>query len=101
MAQGDEDSDDAKHVRKAAVREPAEGAGAQPEVAGVWPGRQGGMAYRHRVDTPPDEHNDHHGDQLHDLQSFFAGLANALGVLPPEIKGDGDGEARSDKTDRS
>src|SRR5439155_8524981 len=33
VAEGDEDGDDAEHVRKAAVREPAKSAGAQPEVA--------------------------------------------------------------------
>ena len=39
VAQGDEDSDDAEHVGKTAVREPAEGAGAQPEVARLRPRR--------------------------------------------------------------
>src|SRR5713226_3407091 len=63
----------------------------------------GGSAewHRDRVDAPGDEHHDHHRDQLHDLQSFFAGLANPLGVLPPEIESDGDGKARGNKTDCS
>src|SRR6266700_5490795 len=101
MTQCDEDGDDAEHVRKTAVRQPAEGAGAQPEVAWMGPRRQRGMAYRHGVYTPADEHHHHHGDQLHDLQSFFAGLGNALGVLPPEKKCDGDGKTRGNKTDCS
>src|SRR2546429_8155886 len=39
VAQSDEDGDDAEHVGKAAVREPAESAGAQPEVARLRPRR--------------------------------------------------------------
>ena len=98
VAEGDEDGNDSKHVRKAAVREPAEGAAAQPEVARIRPRRQRGMAHRHCVGAPGDEHHYHHGDQLHDMQSFFAGLGNALGVLPPEIKRDDNGKARGDET---
>src|SRR5260370_12307193 len=99
VAEGNEDGDDAEHMRKAAVREPTEGAGAQPEVARLWPWRQRGMPHRHRINAPANEHHHHHGDQLHDLQSFFAGLGNPFGVLPPEIKREDDGEARGNKTD--
>ena len=99
MAQGDENGEDAKHVRKAAVREPSERAGAQPQVARVRQGRQCGMAHSHCVDAPGDEQHYHHCDQLHDVQGFFAGLGNALGVLPPEIKRDDNGEARCNEID--
>src|SRR5260370_41064361 len=56
------------------------------------------MAHRHRVDAPGDEHYYHHSDQLHNLESFFAGVRDALGVLPPEIKRDDNGKARGDET---
>src|SRR5882672_11736024 len=57
------------------------------------------MAYRHRVDAPGDKQHHHHGDQLHDVQGFFAGIGNALGVLPPKIKSDDNGKARCDEID--
>ena len=59
------------------------------------------MAHGYRVTTPDNEHHHHDGDQLHDLQSFFAGFGNALGVLPPEIESDSNGKTRGNKADCS
>ena len=42
--------------------------------------------------APDDQHHHHHGRDLHDPQSFFAGLVNPDDVLAPEIKRDHDGE---------
>jgi hypothetical protein len=39
--------------------------------------------------APDDEHDDHHGSDLHDPKSLVAGLVDALDVLPPEVE-DGD-----------
>jgi len=58
----------------------AEGAGAQPVVARMWPRRQRGTAPP-RVETPDNEHHHHHVDQLHDVKGLFARFSNALGVL--------------------
>ena len=57
------------------------------------------MAHDDGIGTPRDQHDHHDGDQLHDVQSFFAGFGNALGVFPPEISGDHDGKTGGDKTD--
>src|SRR5439155_25075730 len=92
MAEGNMEGENAERVRKAAVRQPAEGAGGQAEVARVRPRRKRGMAHGYRVTTPDNEHHHHDGDQLHDLQSFFAGFGNALGVLPPLIDSESNGK---------
>src|SRR5215813_1166680 len=49
-----------------------------------------------RVNTPADEDHHHDGDELHDMESFFAGFRNTFGVFPPEIDRDNDCESRSD-----
>ena len=41
---------------------------------------------------PAKQDDDHHGGDLHDPQGLFAGFLNPLGVLPPEVHGDCDGE---------
>ena len=51
-----------------------------------------------RVDAPSDEDDHHDCYELHDVQSFFAGFGDALGVLPPEINGDDDGKGCGDET---
>src|ERR1700736_5267182 len=103
MAESNKNSDDAKGVRKTAVSQPSEGAGAKPEITRIGPWWQGGMAHDDGVGAPRNQHDHHHGDQLHDVQSFFAGFGNPFSVFPPEISGDHDGEAGSDDTgaDRS
>src|SRR6202043_1665988 len=58
----------------------------------------GRMAHDDGVSTPDDQHDHHHSDQLHDVQSFFAGFGNPFGVFPPEIRGDDDGKTRGDNT---
>ena len=59
--------------------------------------RQRRMAHDDRVGAPDDQHDHHHGDQLHDVQGFFAGFGNALGVFPPEVNGDDNGKAGGDQ----
>src|ERR1017187_9747635 len=44
------------------------------------------------VERPGQQHDDHDGGDLHDPESLFAGFLDALEVLPPEVKRDGDGE---------
>ena len=48
-------------------------------------------------DGAPDQQNHHHhrGDR-HDLQSFLAGFVHALGILPPEVADDDDGQSRGE-----
>ncbi len=99
MTERDEDGDDAKHVRQTAVGQPSQGAGAEPEIARIRPRWQGRMAHDDGIGAPDDQHDHHHGNQLHDVQSFFAGFGNAFGVFPPEICGDHDGKASGDNTD--
>src|ERR1700686_5362979 len=74
MAESDEDGDDAKHVRKTAVGQPYQRAGTEPEIARMRPRWKGGMPHYDGVGTPGDQHDHHHSDQLHDVQSFFAGF---------------------------
>src|SRR5438445_2198435 len=50
-----------------------------------------------RVNAPADEDDHHGGDELHDVESFFARLGNTLGVFPPEISRDDDGETCGDE----
>src|ERR1022692_1677264 len=47
-----------------------------------------------RNQAPDNQQHHHHRGDLHDLQGAFAGFVNALGILPPEIKGNHDGEKR-------
>ena len=101
MAERDEDGDDAEHVWEAAVREPAERAGSQAQIAGMRPRRQRGVPHDHGVNTPGDQHDHHHGDQLHDVQRFFARFGNALGVFPPEVHRHDDGKSSGNNTDGS
>src|SRR5580700_2890898 len=42
--------------------------------------------------APDNQDHDHNRGDDHDLQSFFAGLVDALYVLPPEIKNDENGK---------
>src|ERR1700730_10612693 len=99
MTESNKDGDDAKGMRKTAVSQPAQGAGAKPEITRIWPRWQGGMAHDDGVGTPHYQHDHHYGDQLHDVQSFFAGFGNSFSVFPPEISRDHDGKAGSDDTD--
>src|SRR5579859_5496137 len=55
------------------------------------------MANDDGVNAPADEDDHHDGDELHDVKGFFAGLRDALGVFPPEIGGDDDGEGGGDE----
>src|SRR5450631_1373737 len=43
--------------------------------------------------TPDDQNHHHHGGDGHNLQRLLAGLVNALGVLPPEVDDDDDGQS--------
>ncbi len=58
------------------------------------------MPQQRRVDAPADQQHHHHGDQLHDVQRFFAGFGYTLCILPPEINGDDNGEGSGDASDR-
>ncbi len=68
-------------------------------VAGIRKWRQRGMAQDRGVKTPADQDHHHHGDQLHDVESFFARFGNALGVFPPEVNRDDDREGCRDTAD--
>ena len=69
------------------------------KIAGIRKRRQRRVAQNNRVNAPTDEDDHHNGDQLHNVQGFFAGFGNALGIFPPEIDSDDDGEAGSDDVD--
>ena len=101
MAERDEDSDDAEHVRKTAVRQPTQSIGPQAQIMWRRPRRQRGVPHDHGVNAPGDQHNHHYGDQLHDMKSFFAGFGNALGVFPPEVHRHDDGKSGGNNADRS
>src|SRR5271163_2031165 len=99
MAESDEDGDDAEHLRKIAVPEPAQGAAGEMNIARRGKRGQRGMAVESGVNAPADEDDHHDGDELHDVEGFFAGFRNAFGVFPPEVDGDGNGEAGGDPGD--
>src|SRR6202453_3600456 len=92
MAERDENRDDAEHVRQIRVNQPAQRLFAEVNVAGIRKWRQRRMAQDRGVNTPADQDHHHHGDQLHDVEGFFARFRNALGVFPPEVDRDDDGE---------
>ena len=48
-------------------------------------GRQLNRSTQHRDGAPQNQNHHHHRGDHHDLQSFLAGLVNALCVFPPEI----------------
>src|ERR1700691_3612496 len=100
VSERDENRDDAEHVRQAAVRQPSKRAAGEVDVAGIRKWRQRRMAQECGVNAPADQDHHHHGDQPHDVQRFFAGLGNALGIFPPEINGDDNGETRGDSAHR-
>jgi len=56
------------------------------------------MANNDGVDAPADEDDHHDRDQLHDVEGFFARFGNALGVFPPEIESNNDGEGGGNET---
>src|SRR5216683_894345 len=92
VAERNEGGHDAKHVRQTAVRQPAESVGAQAEIARIRKRRQGRMPKHRGIDAPADEKHNHDGDQLHDVQGFFARFRDAFSVFPPKIESDNDGE---------
>src|SRR3984957_1571547 len=100
MAERDENRDDAEHVRQVRVNQPAQRFFAEVNVTGIRKWRQRRMAQDRGVNTPADQDHHHHGDQLHDVEGFFAGLGNALGVFPPEVDRDDDRECGRDAADR-
>ncbi len=96
MAERDEDRDDAEHVRQVAVSQPAERLFGEVNVAGIRKRRERGMAQDRGVNTPADQDHHHDGDQLHDVEGFFARFGDALGVFPPEVNRDDDREGCRD-----
>ena len=47
-------------------------------------------------EAPDDQENHHYGGDLHDAQRLFAGLVDALGILPPKVRGHDDSEGRGE-----
>src|SRR5258708_2381848 len=86
--------------RQSGVRKPAERAGTEVQIAWIRKGRKRRMPQQRRVNAPADQQHHHHGDQLHDVQGFFAGFGYTLCVFPPEINGDDNGEGSGDASDR-
>src|SRR5882762_6842084 len=95
----DKDGDHSK-LRQSRVRKPAERAGTEVQIAWIRKGRKRRMPQQRRVNAPADQQHHHHGDQLHDVQGFFAGFGYTLCVFPPEINGDDNGEGSGDASDR-
>src|SRR5579859_1302552 len=100
MAQSDEDGDDAEHVRQAAVRQPAERARAEMKISRIGKRWKLRMPQHRSIDAPADQEHHHHGNQLHDVQRFFARFRHAFDIFPPEINGDDDRKGGGDAGDR-
>ena len=101
MAEADEDGNDPGKVCEVHAIEPSHGIGPELQVFEMGQGGQRGMSERNGVQTPGNQDHHHHGDELHDMQSFFAGLRNSFCVLPPEVNRDGDGKTSGNETDFS
>src|SRR5712675_1470734 len=87
-------------LRQSRVRKPAERAGTEVQIAWIRKGRKRRVPQHGRVNAPADQQHHHHGDQLHDVEGFFAGFGYTLCILPPEINGDDNGEGSGDASDR-
>ena len=92
VSEGHEDAEESEGGGEAAAFEEAEGVVAEVEVGGGGEGREGGAAMDDGEGTPGEQEDDHDGRDFHDVEGFFAGLFDALDVLPPEVDGDGDGD---------
>src|SRR5260370_20933422 len=78
---------------------PSQRVRAKPKIARIRKRRKSRMPQHGSVNAPADQQDHHDGDQLHDVQRFFARFSYALGVLPPEICRDDDGEGGGDTGD--
>ena len=96
MAEGDHDTENAELLRQAligkAVMEEAERFFGEMQVSGR--GQRDVLVadFEERERRPAEQDHNHHGRDLHDPERLFAGLVDALDVLPPVIDGDGEGE---------
>src|SRR5208337_2502957 len=94
MPQAHENRNHRGHVREFHAVEPAHSVGTQLNVLGSWDRWQCRVADKDGVHAPTDQDHDHHRRDLHNAHSFLAGFVYALDVVPPEIEGTHDGEAR-------
>ena len=99
VTQRDEDGDDSKHLRQGTMSEPAKSVRREAEIARMRQRRQRRMSNENGVHAPNDQNDHHDGDQFHDVESFFAGLLDSFGVLPPEINSGDDGKCSGDRAD--
>ncbi len=92
MAEADDQSENAEHVRQFAVFPEAERFVAVVDVGKGRERRQVAADLQQGEQRPAEQHHHHHGRDLHDPERLFAGFLDALDVLPPEVEGDGHGE---------
>src|SRR5215471_4698790 len=74
--------------------EPAHGIRLKLQVFRMGQRRERRMAKPDGIQAPANQDHDHHSRELHDAHCFLAGFGNALDVVPPEIKGNENGEER-------
>ena len=75
-----------------AVFQEAERLVGEVEVGQGGQGRQVAADLQQGERGPAQQHDHHDGGDLHDPESFFAGLVDALDVLPPVVKRDRQGK---------
>ncbi len=80
--------------------EPTERISSQLEISRVRKRRKHRMSHANGVGTPNNQYHHHNGDKLHDVERFFAGVRNSLGVLPPEIESYRDRKSSRNAVDR-
>jgi hypothetical protein len=86
VTEADDEPEDAEHVRQFAVLPEAERFVAVVNVGEGREGRQVAADFEQGEKRPAEQHHHHDGGDLHDPESLFAGLLDALDVLPPEVE---------------